>query len=138
MDLPDGTHVTGTYDWPSDTWTVEAEGLASGAAQSRTTYGALRELCGIRASERSPGWLIDAAQQLPIHETPLGPRVQCRCCGQFTLTRYGHYDHCGVCGWEDDPTTILFANESPGGPGPNHISLSEARQNYRTPEERPS
>ncbi len=32
--------------------------------------------------------------------------------------------------WEDDPTTIFEPGESPGGPGPNHISLSEGRHNF--------
>lgn len=54
----------------------------------------------------------------------------CRCCGYLTLPRYGGYDICDVCDWEDDPTTIFEAHESFGGPGPNHISLSEARRNF--------
>jgi hypothetical protein len=54
----------------------------------------------------------------------------CRCCGYLTLSRYGFYDICAVCYWEDDPTTIFEAGESPGGPGPNHISLSEGRRNF--------
>jgi hypothetical protein len=55
----------------------------------------------------------------------------CRCCGFLTLPRYGHYDICPVCDWEDDPTTIFEPGER-GGPGPNHVSLSEGRRNFAT------
>ncbi len=54
----------------------------------------------------------------------------CRCCGYLTLSRYGCYDICPVCDWEDDPTTIFEPGEPPGGPGPNHISLTEGRHNF--------
>ena len=54
----------------------------------------------------------------------------CRCCGYLTLTKYGGYEICGVCHWEDDPTTIFEPDESRGGPGPNGISLSEGRRNF--------
>ena len=34
-----------------------------------------------------------------------------------------------VCRWEDDPTTIFEPGER-GGPGPNHLSLTEGRRNF--------
>ena len=46
------------------------------------------------------------------------------------MPRYGRYDICPVCRWEDDPTTIFEPDERPGGPGPNYISLSEGRHNF--------
>ena len=74
--------------------------------------------------------MIDAADRLPEQDTPAGVRVMCRCCGFLTLPRYGYYEVCPVCHWEDDPTTILVPDERPGGPGPNHVSLTEGRHNF--------
>jgi hypothetical protein len=91
----------------------------------------LADLVDVPRAVVSPGWLIDAAYRLPERETPLGKRVMCRCCGYLTLPRYGQHDICPVCNWEDDPTTIFESGER-GGPGPNHMRLTEARRNFAT------
>jgi hypothetical protein len=47
----------------------------------------------------------------------------------LTLGDYGGYEICPVCDWEDDPTTIFKPGER-GGPGPNHLSLTEGRRHF--------
>jgi hypothetical protein len=49
----------------------------------------------------------------------------CRCCGYETLSRYGEYDICPVCFWED--TGVQNPEQYSG---PNHMTLAEARENY--------
>lgn len=60
------------------------------------------------------------------------PRYVCDCCGFKTLLNPGYYEICDVCGWEDDRDD---SNRRRGGPhapsGPNRISLTQARANYR-------
>jgi hypothetical protein len=126
-ELPDGSRVTASYDWSLDRWTITSGDRTS---EGRTLYGVLRDLLDVRSGTVSPDWLIDAVKRLALVETPFGTRVQCRCCGYLTLESYGHYEICSVCNWEDDPTTIFEPDEAPGGPGPNHISLSEGRENF--------
>jgi hypothetical protein len=74
---------------------------------------------------------MDALHELAGRQTDAGQRFRCRCCGYWTLERFDMYEICPVCRWEDDPTTIYEAGER-GGPGPNHVSLSEGRQNFRS------
>jgi hypothetical protein len=102
---------------------------SAGVGEGHWVHEAVRKLFGIRQG-RSPRWIIDAAERLPEHETPAGVRVMCRCCGFLTVSRYGYYEICPVCRWEDDPTTIFEPDETPGGPGPNYLSLTEARRNF--------
>jgi hypothetical protein len=125
--LADGRRLVGEYSFERDWGVVRVEGSAR-TGQARWVHRAVRQLLQVRETP-SPRWVIDAAEQLPELETPLGVRVMCRCCGFLTLHRYGQYEICPVCRWEDDPTTI-FAPGEPGGPGPNHLSLTEARQNF--------
>jgi hypothetical protein len=53
--------------------------------------------------------------------------VDCPCCKQRTLTERGHYDICGICGWEDDP---LQADDPDYTGGANGPSLNEARLRF--------
>jgi hypothetical protein len=129
LDLPDGRRVGASYDWSRDWWVATLDGTEDRRSEGRDIYQVLRELLGVRRGTVSPDWLIDAAERLAMRDTPLGPRVQCRSCGYLTLSRYGHYEICPVCNWENDPTTIFEPGE-PGGPGPNHLSLTEGRRNF--------
>lgn len=59
-----------------------------------------------------------------------GIKYRCPCCGYKTLDERGGYEICSVCFWEDDgqdeeeaATNRFF--------GPNHMSLAQARENYR-------
>jgi hypothetical protein len=49
---------------------------------------------------------------------------RCPCCGYHSLFERNAYEICGVCFWEDDGTSELDAIS-----GPNHMTLSEAREN---------
>ena len=125
VELPNGDRVRGSYDWPSDCWTVQL-GDTGPAAQGHWLHTVLRELFPMPRRTVSPPWLLDAVQRLAAHDTSLGPRVLCRCCGHLTLTEYGGYEICEVCGWEDDPTTVFER----GLTGPNHVSLVDGRRNF--------
>jgi hypothetical protein len=125
VELPNGDRLHGSYDWSSDCWTVRSDGT-SGAAREHWLHAAVRELLRIPRGTVSPQWLLDAVERLARHDTPVGPRIMCRCCGYLTLTEYGGYEICPVCGWEDDPTTIFES----GVAGPNHMSLAEARRQF--------
>lgn len=125
--LADGRRLVGDYDFERDWWVVRVEG-GDRVGEGHWVHAAVRELFGVRRGV-SPRWMIDAADRLPEHETSLGTRVMCRCCGFLTLPNYGHYVNCPVCGWEDDPTTIFEPGER-AGPGPNYLSLTEGRRNF--------
>jgi Cysteine-rich CPCC len=128
--LPDGRRLRALYNWSRDWWLVNVEGGEEEVSEGRSIYLVLRDLLDIPPGP-TPDWLIEAAEALPLMDTPLGRRARCRCCGNLTLSRYGHYEICPVCRWEDDPTTIFEPGERPGGPGPNHVSLREGRANLR-------
>jgi len=53
--------------------------------------------------------------------------VACPCCGYRNLGARGEYEICRVCFWEDDGTT-----EAGRFSGPNHMTLNDARQNFRS------
>jgi hypothetical protein len=125
--LPDGRRLVGEYDFERDWWVVRIEG-SDRTGEGHWVHAGLRELFDVRRGV-SPQWMIDAADRLPEHQTPLGTRVMCRCCGFLTLPDYGRYSICPVCNWEDDPTTIFEPGER-AGPGPNHLSLAEGRRNF--------
>ena len=57
-------------------------------------------------------------------------KYPCPCCGSLTLSEPppGTFDICDVCDWEDDRVQY----DEPGlDEGANHVSLREARENYR-------
>ncbi len=129
VELPDGGRLSASYEWSDDWWTARLEGSGR-VAGGHWLHAVVRDLLPFPRGTVSPRWVLDAVQRLAERDTPLGRRVMCRCCGYLTLTRYGNYQGCAVCLWEDDPTTIFEPGESPGGPGPNHISLTEGRRNF--------
>jgi len=64
------------------------------------------------------------------HETRVEGAVEqlavCPCCGYRSLRERGGYEICRVCFWEDDG-----ANELDCVSGPNHMTLREARENFK-------
>ena len=56
--------------------------------------------------------------------------LKCPCCGELTISEYGSWEICEVCGWEDDGQSDKDADEVYGGPNGKY-SLSEARENYK-------
>jgi hypothetical protein len=128
--LPDGRRVVGFYDFERDWWVARIDG-SDRTAEGHWIHAVLGDLLDVPRGVVSPDWLIATANRLAQRETSLGTRMMCRCCGYLTLQRYGYYDICPVCRWEDDPTTIFEPGER-GGPGPNYVSLTEGRRNFAT------
>ena len=52
-------------------------------------------------------------------------RVQCYCCGYFTIEERGNYEICPACFWEDDGYNDLLRYS-----GTNHMTLEEGRKNF--------
>lgn len=59
-----------------------------------------------------------------------GVRYSCPCCHYKTLESRGDYDICPVCFWEDDGQDDTDADADQIF-GPNHMSLTQGRQNYQ-------
>lgn len=59
-----------------------------------------------------------------------GIRYRCPCCYFKTLEERGGYDICPVCFWEDDGQDDEDA-DTVRVISPNHMSLTQARDNYR-------
>ncbi|MFF4846434.1 CPCC family cysteine-rich protein [Streptomyces sp. NPDC001194] len=53
----------------------------------------------------------------------------CIVCGNHTVSVPGHHEICPVCGWQDDGGDYRDPDRYVGGP--NHVTLREARENYR-------
>ncbi len=53
---------------------------------------------------------------------------QCPCCDYFTLERRASFDVCFICYWEDDGQDL---DEVDRVSDPNHITLRQARENFR-------
>ncbi|MFJ3169618.1 CPCC family cysteine-rich protein [Streptomyces roseus] len=56
--------------------------------------------------------------------------IPCIVCGNLTVGVPGHHEICPVCGWQDDGGDYRDPDRYVGGP--NHVTLREARENYRT------
>ena len=56
-------------------------------------------------------------------------KYQCPCCGYYTFDEPNSFEICDVCFWQDDG--VQADNPDYLG-GPNHISLNQARQNYKS------
>jgi hypothetical protein len=58
-----------------------------------------------------------------------GQKYPCYCCGYLTLPEPGggSYEVCEVCFWQDD----WVDNQDADVLGPNKVTLTEARQNFR-------
>src|ERR1700730_7796891 len=79
------------------------------------------------------GWIPGPEERLgafPKERFEMEARYPCPCCGFLTMAEpAGSFAICPVCGWEDD--YLQYHNPSYDG-GANGISLSEARENYRS------
>ncbi|MFE1415550.1 CPCC family cysteine-rich protein [Streptomyces sp. NPDC058746] len=53
----------------------------------------------------------------------------CIVCGHLTVAVRGNHEICPVCGWQDDGGDYRDPDRYVGGP--NHVTLREARQNYK-------
>ena len=99
------------------------------------------------ASADTPALAASAYLDVPVESLPLAvrelgdqmeqelsaaPRYVCDCCGFQTLLNTGQYEICAVCRWEDDRADNARIREGPEAPsGPNHITLTEARENFQ-------
>lgn len=54
--------------------------------------------------------------------------LQCPCCDYFTFTEKFSYDICPICFWEEDGLDIDNIEQHSG---PNHLSIKEARLNFK-------
>ncbi|MEU6679340.1 CPCC family cysteine-rich protein [Streptomyces sp. NPDC046925] len=55
-------------------------------------------------------------------------KLACPCCMFRTLEARGWFEICPTCGWEDSGQDDHNADAYVGGP--NHVTLSEARENF--------
>ena len=53
-------------------------------------------------------------------------RLQCPCCGYYTVVE--DFDYCDVCMWQYDSVSH---NKPDISFGANHISLNDAKENYK-------
>jgi hypothetical protein len=128
VELPDGRRVCATYDRSRDWWIAYVDGVDTPPAEGHWLRRVLSDAVGA-PTDATPSWFLDALHELAGSHTPSGWRFPCRCCGFLTLGSLDSYEICPVCDWEDDPTTIFEPGER-GGPGPNHVSLTEGRRNF--------
>jgi Cysteine-rich CPCC len=80
---------------------------------------------------RIPEWIEDPysfASEQASREKPLA-QFRCPCCQCLTLMERGTFETCPVCCWEDDGQDDPHADEPSG---PNHLTLTQARENFRT------
>lgn len=59
-------------------------------------------------------------------------KYKCPCCGNYTLdVMEGHdtpfFEICEVCGWMYDEFNLKYPDKAGG----NHVSLNEAKENYK-------
>jgi hypothetical protein len=79
---------------------------------------------GWRPNERRP----DFVRRVPEFSESLAAIHQCPACDYFSLPKRGQYEICPVCFWEDDG---LDLDRIDVVSGPNHLTLREARANFR-------
>jgi len=60
-------------------------------------------------------------------ESPMS-LAQCPCCDYFSLGSRAEYEICEICFWEDDGIDL---DDLDRYSGPNHITLRDARDNFR-------
>lgn len=80
---------------------------------------------GWRAHQRGPDFVYRVVA--PTAERPACE--QCPACDYFSLPKRGEHEICPVCFWEDDGLDIDRLDVISG---PNHTSLREALENFRT------
>jgi hypothetical protein len=79
---------------------------------------------GWRPHEPGP----DFVRRVPEFSTTFGALRQCPTCDYFTLPDRGQYEICPICFWEDDGLDLDRPDDISG---PNHLTLREARANFR-------
>lgn len=80
------------------------------------------------------GWRRDApgpdfVRRIPAFSEKRDAIYQCPACDYFTLSKRGEYDICPICFWEDDGLDLDKVDQVSG---PNHVTLREARVNFRS------
>lgn len=108
---------------------VSVEGDDDRAAAGHVLADVLAHLFGSDPRD-AWAWLARTAAALAGHDTPLGRRYACPCCGYLTLTEpaSGSYDICSVCFWEDDGVQLRDPDYAGGA---NRVSLNEGRESFR-------
>lgn len=127
--LPDGRQLHATYEGDAVGWVVHLAGSEDRPVAGRDLRDVLTDLLDV-APDEYPSWLGEAVAQFSGHDTPLGRRFACPCCGFLTLDEApsGTYDICNVCFWEDDG--VQFRDPDYEG-GANTVSLNQARENFQ-------
>ncbi len=127
--IPDGRRLHATYEGDAVGWVAHLAGAEDRPVAGRDLTDVLTDLLDI-APDNFPSWLGEAVAQLSGHDTPLGQRFACPCCGFLTLEEApsGTFDICPVCFWEDD--NVQFRDHDYEG-GANTVSLNQARENFR-------
>ena len=79
------------------------------------------------------GWRFEApgpdfVRRVPAFSEKRDAIHQCPACDYFSLSKRGEYDICPICFWEDDGRDLDTLDEVSG---PNHLTLREARANFR-------
>jgi hypothetical protein len=126
--LPDGRTLSARYAGEPTGWIVHLEGCADPPTTARDIYSALVILIA-PGDGLWPDWFMEAASDLAAHDTPVGRRYVCPCCGYLTADEPppGTFNICAICGWEDD--NVQFHDPDFEG-GANIVSLNQARRNY--------
>lgn len=129
LTLPDGRRLAATYDGDAVCWVAHIVGDEDRPVAGRELTDVLYDLLDLTVEDEPP-WLNDVLRELAGHDTPLGRRFACPCCGFLTLREppTGTYDICEVCFWEDDG--VQFRDPDYEG-GANTVSLNQARENFR-------
>jgi hypothetical protein len=70
----------------------------------------------------------DFVRRIPAFSENRDAIHQCPACDHFTLPKRSGYDICPVCFWEDDGLDLDKLDQISG---PNHLTLREARENFR-------
>jgi len=130
IELDDGRTLVVMYQGERHGWGAyvagESKRPVSAASPAEAIAGYL-ELLG----ERAPAWAERLSRDFE-RELSEARRYACDCCGYVTLLNPGRYEICAVCRWEDDRCDNTRRR---GGPdavsGPNHISLTQGRANFR-------
>jgi hypothetical protein len=127
--LPDGREVHAVYEGEPVGWVAHLAGAEEHPVAGRDMHDVLIDLLEPRAG-RKPVWFEEAVSALTGHDTPVGHRFACPCCGYLTLDEppSGTFAICKVCRWEDD--NVQFRDRDYTG-GANMLSLNHARENFR-------
>jgi hypothetical protein len=127
--LPDGRVLRLEHEGPTGDWIGRVEMPEPRTARHRWLLMVLIELLDLRPG-RKPEWVRELIRDASGHDTRVGRRYPCPCCGYLTLTDppTGTYAICPVCWWEDDNAGFVDLDFTGGA---NGVSLRQARENFR-------